>query len=46
MLQKQQQEIAAYKEAGIGRQEVLAVMKKEVRVSSVCLVCVQSSLDV
>jgi hypothetical protein len=36
MLQKQQQEIAAYKEAGIGRQEVLAVMKKEVW----CLVCV------
>jgi len=30
MLQKQQQEIAAYKEAGIGRQELLAVMKKEV----------------
>ncbi len=38
MLQKQQQEIAAYKEVGIGRQEVLAVMKKEVCVSSVCLV--------
>ena len=37
MLQKQQQEIAAYKEAGIGRQEVLAVMKREVCVSSVCV---------